>query len=334
LLEKGILFENRETTIKKDTPGRRGVALSIAKERLLAVGVSVSRRHLRVSLVDLCGNTLKYFSHQHDGEVTKHSLTSQIINDIKELLPLAPKEHILGIGVSCIGLVDIQKKTVISTTDFYGINNWDIGEVLQKEFDMPCFVAEDMKAAGLTEHYYGTAKELCDFVYLGITYGVGAGVIAGGKLLEGNRGFCGEVGHTTLHPDGIECVCGNRGCAEKYLSVSAITERFGISDWQQFVQLCKNEHENHIVETVARELSTLIINIVNNFDCEAVIIGHEGALLPKTFFDSVNLQVNNRILARSVKNVSIIPSSLSEKIHQLNGASIVFFQLFAGFFKL
>ena len=65
-----------------------------------------------------------------------------------------------------------------------------------------------------------------------------------------------------------------------------------------------------------------------------MIIGHEGALLPKTFFDSVNKQVNNRILARSVKSVSIIPSSLSEKIHQLNGASIVFFQLFAGFFKL
>lgn len=334
LLEKGILFENWSAPIKKDTPGRRGVALSIAKERLLAVGVSVSRCHLRVSLVDLCGNTLKYFSHQHDGEVTKDSLTSQIINDIKELLPLAPKEHILGIGVSCIGLVDIQKKTVISTTDFYGINDWDIGEVLQKEFDMPCFVAEDMKAAGLTEHYYGTAKKLCDFVYLGITYGVGAGVIADGKLLEGNRGFCGEVGHTTLHHDGIECVCGNRGCAEKYLSVSAITERFGLSDWQEFVQYCKNEHESHVVETVARELSTLIINIVNNYDCEAVIIGHEGALLPKTFFDSVNKQVNNRILARSVKSVSIIPSSLSEKIHQLNGASIVFFQLFAGFFKL
>jgi predicted NBD/HSP70 family sugar kinase len=334
LLEKGILIENRSATIKKETLGRRGVALSIAPNRLLAVGVSVSRRHLRVSLVELCGKTLKCISHQHDENVTTSILTQQIVNDIKELLPLAPREYILGIGVSCIGLVDIQNKTVISTTDFYGINTWPIGETLQKEFDIPCFVAEDMKAAGLTEHYYGTAKGLSDFIYLGITYGLGAGVIAGGKLLEGNRGFCGEVGHTTLHYDGIPCVCGNRGCAEKYLSVSAITERLGLSSWQQFIDLCKNEPDNSEVATVTKELSTLIVNIINNYDSEAIIIGHEGADLPEQFFENINRQVNARILARSVKNVSIISSSIPEKIHELNGAAIVFFQLFAGNFKL
>ncbi len=334
LLEKGILFENLSATAKKETPGRRGIALSITQNRLVAVGVSVSRRHLRVSLAELCGKTIKCISHRHGQNITTDSLTAQIISDINELIPLVPKEHILGIGVSCIGLVDIQKKTVISTTDFYGINNWPVGEILQKEFDIPCFVAEDMKAAGLTEHYYGAAKNLRDFVYLGITYGVGAGVISDRKLLEGNRGFCGEVGHTTLHHNGIPCVCGNRGCAEKYLSVSAITERFEFKNWQDFVLLCQNDPQSKEVCAVAEELSTLIVNIVNNYDSEAIIIGHEGADLPNSFFESVNQQVNARILARDVKTVRIIPSAISKKIHELNGASIVFFQLFAGFFKL
>ena len=334
LLEKGILQENRTAPIKKDTPGRRGVALSITPNRLLAVGVSVSRRHLRVSLAELSGKTLHCITHQHNENVTSESLTEQISLDIAEVLTLAPKEHILGIGVSCIGLVDIQEKTVISTTDFYGIENWNIGKVLEERFSLPCFVAEDMKAAGLAEYYYGAAKNLTDFIYLGITYGLGSGIIADGKLLEGNRGFCGEVGHTTLYHDGLTCVCGNRGCAEKYLSVGAITERLSLENWDEVISFCNKNPEDKALDTIIHELSTLIVNIINNFDSEAIVIGHEGAALPEFVFEALNLEVNKRILARNVKTVNILPSLIPKQIHALNGAAIVFFQLFAGTFKL
>lgn len=334
LLEKGILQENRTELIKKETPGRRGIGLSITPNRLLAIGVSVSRRHLRVSLVELCGRTLHCTSHRHGENVTKDSLTKQILDDISQMLTKVPKEYILGIGVSCIGLVDIQEKTVIAATDFYGIANWQIGRILEETFSLPCFVAEDMKAAGLAEYYYGAAKNLSDFVYLGITYGLGAGVIAGGKLLEGNRGFCGEVGHTTLYHDGVTCVCGNRGCAEMYLSAGAIAERAGVENWEAFVSLCQKEPQNPLICGIVHELSTLIVNIVNNYDSEAVVIGHEGAALPKVIFEMLNREVSGRILARKVKTVEICPSAIPKQIHELNGAAIVFFQLFAGTFRL
>lgn len=334
LLEKGILQENRAERIKKETPGRRGIALKVTPSRLLAIGVSVSRKNLCVSLVDLCGNTLQSKSHRHGERVTAESLTAIITDDISEILSTVERENVLGIGLSSSGLVDMQEKTIIFTTDFYGISNWKIGKILEEKFSLPCFVAEDMKAAGLAEYYYGAAKNLSDFIYLGITYGLGAGVIAGGKLLEGNRGFCGEVGHTTLYHDGLLCGCGNRGCAEMYLSVEAIKRRCGIPDFEAFVSLCEKEPQNAAVCEIAHDLSTLLVNIVNNFDAEAIVIGHEGAALPNTFFARVNDEVNRRILAKSVKTVSILPSEIPKEIHALNGAAIIFFQLFAGYFKL
>lgn len=334
LLEKGILAESKGEKIKKASPGRRGVALELVPRRLLAIGVSISRRHLRVSLADLCGNTIEQFTHRHPAHLSVRRLTAQILSDVEQLLKLAPKEHILGIGVSCIGLVDMREKMVVDTTDFFGIRNWRIGAILQQQFGLTCYVVEDMKAAGLAEFYYGNARARNDFIYLGITYGLGAGIISNGKLLEGNRGFCGEIGHTTLYADGKICGCGNRGCAEMYLSAGALPERLGLSDWSEAVELFRAEPQNPKVQAVLQDLTTLLVNAVNVFDPEAVIIGHEGAQLSEAMFEQLNRQVNERLLARAVKQVEIMPSAIADKIHSLNGAAIIFSRLFGGEFKL
>ena len=52
--------------------------------------------------------------------------------------------------------------------------------------------------------------------------GVGAGVVVGGELLRGVRGFAGEVGHLQLDPGGRRCGCGRRGCWETVAGLDAL----------------------------------------------------------------------------------------------------------------
>jgi len=52
--------------------------------------------------------------------------------------------------------------------------------------------------------------------------GIGGGIVLGGKIWHGMNGMAGEYGHVTLEPEGVPCGCGNRGCAERYASASAI----------------------------------------------------------------------------------------------------------------
>ncbi len=74
--------------------------------------------------------------------------------------------------------------------------------------------------------------------------GVGAGVIASGKLYRG-RGLASEIGH--VHIDGEEkCVCGGRGHLENFFSGWAIKKKFGreierdeIVKFKGFEILCK-----------------------------------------------------------------------------------------------
>src|SRR4029453_5780923 len=69
--------------------------------------------------------------------------------------------------------------------------------------------------AALGELWFGGHDGLDDFVHVSGEIGVGAGIVIGGELFRGVRGFAGEVGHVTVEPDGPRCRCGARGCLEQ-----------------------------------------------------------------------------------------------------------------------
>ena len=53
--------------------------------------------------------------------------------------------------------------------------------------------------------------------------GVGGGVIIGGKVIIGEHGAGGEIGHLCVNYEETEnCGCGNRGCLEQYASATGI----------------------------------------------------------------------------------------------------------------
>jgi predicted NBD/HSP70 family sugar kinase len=58
--------------------------------------------------------------------------------------------------------------------------------------------------------------------------GVGGGIIAGGELLRGARGFGGELGHVTMDPEGPPCRCGSRGCLEQFVGLEALLRAAGL----------------------------------------------------------------------------------------------------------
>ena len=52
--------------------------------------------------------------------------------------------------------------------------------------------------------------------------GIGGAYVAGGRLQRGVNGFAGELGHMVVDPRGPRCVCGRRGCWERYASGSGL----------------------------------------------------------------------------------------------------------------
>lgn len=97
-----------------------------------------------------------------------------------------------------------------------------LAKMMSERLDIPVILTNDANAAAVGEMTYGAAKGMKNFIMITLGTGVGSGIVADGKLLYGNDGFAGELGHVTVVEDGRPCGCGRRGCLEAYCSATGI----------------------------------------------------------------------------------------------------------------
>ena len=84
-------------------------------------------------------------------------------------------------------------------------------------------VGNDANVAALGEIWMGAAKGCRSAVMVTLGTGVGGGVVADGKLIEGAHGAGGEIGHITVNPqEPAQCGCGKHGCLEQYSSATGV----------------------------------------------------------------------------------------------------------------
>ena len=85
----------------------------------------------------------------------------------------------------------------------------------------------DANAAALGEMWAGAAKGANSCVVIAVGTGVGAGIVANGRLVAGAFGAAGEAGHMTVNRDETrQCGCGRYGCLEQYASAQGIVRTY------------------------------------------------------------------------------------------------------------
>lgn len=94
-----------------------------------------------------------------------------------------------------------------------------LGEALD---GLPVVMTNDANAAAWGEKVYGAAKDMDHFIMITLGTGVGGGVVTDGRLMYGNDGLAGELGHLIVERDGRLCGCGRRGCLEAYCSATGV----------------------------------------------------------------------------------------------------------------
>lgn len=125
------------------------------------------------------------------------------------------------VGVGAAGLLERSTGVVRFAPNIA----WREAPILDRvhvALDLPTLVDNDCTTAGFGEWRLGAGKGFDDVLYVGVGTGIGGGIVMGGRLERGARGFAGEIGHFIVEPDGPECGCGNRGCWEVVASGHAI----------------------------------------------------------------------------------------------------------------
>ena len=130
---------------------------------------------------------------------------------------------IKSIGVSIGGPVDVINGLVLSPPHLPGWDAIPLAMDMADWFGLPVRVEHDAKACALAEWRFGAGAGTRNMVFLTLGTGIGAGIIADGRLLRGNHNLAGEIGHWRVSDEGPEAY-GKTGSLEAFASGSGIAK--------------------------------------------------------------------------------------------------------------
>lgn len=129
------------------------------------------------------------------------------------------------VGLAVPGLVNRETDSVLLSTGMPGFAGPNLHAELTKATGLKIELENDANAAAYAEYKSGAARDARDFFYIYIGDTVGGALVLNGHLWTGASGCAGEIGHTMINPDGIQCECGNVGCLETVASAPNIVRR-------------------------------------------------------------------------------------------------------------
>ncbi len=131
---------------------------------------------------------------------------------------LAQDHEVAAVGVSFGGPVDFDAGVVHLSHHVPGWENKPLQMMLADAFNVPIRIDNDANAAAFGEWRFGAGRGLDHLLYITVSTGVGGGWVLGKRPFRGHAGLAGEIGHTVVDPNGPVCLCGKRGCVERFAS--------------------------------------------------------------------------------------------------------------------
>lgn len=297
----------------KSQIGRKPINISVTKKFVSSVifNVGVEQTTVSIGFLDKSTIEIKKFS-----TGTLKSFISRVNSSLAEI----EKKHPLNSEITSVvfafpGIVNVQKAIVIYAPNL----NWR-NLNLRDTVKYPYRVIADNEAnlSVLAESVFSEdAKKSENTFFLYISQGIGGGAMINHQILRGS-GFAGaEVGHTVVEAKSdIKCHCGNYGCLERYASLAlpvieyekngrkldgkTYTEKF-----ENLVELYAKDDKNasDSLEAFIHYLSIGLINIINTFNPEVIIMGGGFNKIWKYFGKVLYQRISARAMPGVIDNV-------------------------------
>ena len=278
----------REVGRGPSTGGKAPILLAFAADARHLVGLDLGENVFRGAIVDLRGevrSTIEVAVDGRDGDLA----LERVFRLVDHLLA-GTHRPILGIGIGTAGLIDTTIGTVLEAVnlDWHGL---PLGALLQARTGLPVYVANDSQATALAEHVFGGPRA-ANLVVVKVGDGIGAGLILGGRLFQGDGFGAGEIGHTTVRPDGDACRCGRLGCLETVSSTRAILGQLashGISRLPDAIAALEagDPFVRDVVVAAGRQLGMALAWLIGVLNVERIVLVGSAAEFGEPWLSAV-----------------------------------------------
>jgi glucokinase len=231
---------------------------------------------------------------------------------------------------------------VINAPNVPGWVNMPLQRHLQERFNVPVALGNDANLGALGEWKFGAGRGFHHLIYITVSTGIGGGVIIDDRLLLGERGLAGELGHVTILPDGPICSCGQPG------HVEALSSGPALARWaQQEIQngaatilpadkelsakdigKAAKQGDALAIAALARAgyyLGLMMANYLQIFNPSALIFGGGVSQAGSFLFDPLKTALREHVMSPEfLKNLTITTAALGDDVGLMGALALAY----------
>lgn len=314
----------------------------------LAIGIDLGGTNIRIALVDSTGEIKSLRKQSTPVELGMVQILKSMADGVTQLLleKKVEAEAVTGIGVGAPGFLSLDLGVIHFSPNLPTAKETPVVSILNRLTKLPVYLENDANAAAIGEHWVGAGQGTDNLLCVTLGTGLGSGFVLNGKVWHGSNDLAGELGHTTLFPEGLTCNCGRKGCLEAYVSATGIVRRVQIaleegreSSLKRLFEKQKDSLSSFIVyehaekgdrlareifEETGRYLSISLANVLNLLDLEMIIIGGQVSKAGDLLFGPTIQGVERRAIRPRYYPVRIVAPKLGDHAGIIGAAKVAF----------
>ncbi|MGG6313817.1 ROK family transcriptional regulator [Paenibacillus macerans] len=318
LSEQGYILESEQVS---SGLGRKSTLLDVVASSVLSIGIELDTHQIHLGVVDMQGSLVCSEIYPRAAEESPEHTIVRLESMIDEVTKrhAIDRSKVVGIGVGLPGIINHEQGIVVFSVQL-GWKNVPLAERLKVLTGFDVVVDNELKVKALAEHLKGAATGSIRTALLGFGNGVGSSLILEGEIYRGDLNSAGEIGHTTMDPNGTLCECGKAGCLQTYINISSLLlEANKIRPIRSIEELFEARRAGaswavHLIGRALEYMAITVNNIVCMYNPDSVILS--GELIDK--FPGIYEEVEQLCLSRFVweplrGSFQVLRSGLNER---------------------
>lgn len=255
-----------------------------------------------------------------DGVVQRRGRLSVALNEghlfdaIVELVDTTIGDINYGeVGVACAGPMTLRGE-LVSPLNIPEWRDFPLKDRLRGVLGREVSVEGDARALALAEGAFGAATGQRSYLSMVVSTGIGGAFVIDGRLLDGDSGNAGHIGHLNVIPHGRLCSCGSYGCLEAEASGWAIGDMTG-----RAAEFADTPTRRRCAELVGCAVGTLsaVLDFSHCYVAGSVALGFGDE-----FFETATKAARKVAMMRYTENLEIKKSGLGND-GPILGAAVV-----------
>lgn len=275
---------------------------------------------MKILVFDIGGTFIKYGIYTEEGlgqtgevPTEAHKGGAHVIELVSSLI--RKENGYDAIGISTTGQVDSDNGQICyANQNVPGYTGMKIREILEKRFQVPVMVENDVNAAAIGEAFYGAGKDKPSFICITYGTGIGGAIVEDRKIYHGGGFSAGEFGAIVTH--GREKIEGTEfidGCYERYASTTALVRKMQkydarLTDGKSIFAARSDENVQRMIDEWIDEILVGLSTIIHIFNPKCIILG--GGIMKQSYITDQIRNKLGRYIMSSFAEVEIVAASL------------------------